>query len=92
MALITSSTFTNMEVFVTSKPTSLDAEIIRSSVQLSTNQVDFKKTDSFQVMYASLRKGESSIKYAIVTAIIYGPSGTKTCELQLLDDGNGTQT
>lgn len=88
-ALITTSEFEKTEIFVTSKPKSMGVEVIRALVQHSTYPVDFKKTDFFPVIYTHLRKGESSIKHAIVTATIYGPSGTKSCELQLLDNGNG---
>ena len=85
--MITSSRSTSFEVRVTSKPTSSDAEVIRPVVKLSTGKVDFSRIESIPIMYTYLRKGESPIKTANVTAVVDGPDGTRTCELNLLDNG-----
>lgn len=86
-AEITSSRSTDIEVIVTSKPISADAEVIRPWIKLSTDELDFTSNDSLPSMYGYLRKGESPIKNANVTATFYGPQGQRTCELSLLDNG-----
>ena len=43
-------------------------------------------------MYVYLRKGETPIRNADVTAVVYSPQGERKCELSLLDNGAGKYT
>ena len=73
---------------MTSKPTSTSAQVIRSTVTLSSNEYDFSET-SLPLMFVHLRKGESPVKKAKVKVLIEDAQGSKTCELQLHDNGAG---
>ena len=86
-AEIAASTASEIEVFVTSKPTSANAEIIRPHVKLSAKALDFLDTKSVLVMYVYLRKGESPVKNADVTVVVDDPHGNQTCTLTARDDG-----
>ena len=88
IAQVTSSTAAEIEVMVTSKPTSPDSDVIRPIVRLSSNAYDFSGP-SLPIMFVQLRKGESPVKKAIVKVQIENALGGKTCELELFDTGVG---
>ena len=81
------STASNIEVIVTSKPISTSAEIIRPLVKLSAKTTDFLDKASVPVLYIYLRKGESPVKNADITVVVDGPNGNQTCTIIARDDG-----
>ena len=86
-ANISTSTASKIEVFVTSKPTSASAEIIRPLVKLSYKALDFLDKKAVPVMYIYLRKGESPVKNANITILVDGPLGNQICTMIARDDG-----
>ena len=78
-----------IEIIVISKPASDRYKVIRPFVRLSTTTLDFTNTSTLPVMYVYLRKGEAPVKKAVVQAVVEGPGGTQTCELDLFDNGVG---
>ena len=77
-----------LEIIVTSKPTSLSAEVIRAVVRLSGKDYDFTSPD-LPIIYVYLRKGESPITKAKIRTLLEDSQGRQTCELILLDNGIG---
>ena len=83
-----SSTSSDIEIIVTSKPTSLGAEVIRPVVRLSSHAYDYNAS-VLPDIFVHLRKGDSPVKKAVVKVQMEDAKGNRTCELILLDDANG---
>ena len=79
----------DVEVIATSKPVSSEADIIRPVSRVSSNVVDYQDSATLPLVFLYLRKGETPVKNADITAEVEGPSGTQTCTLYLQDDGLG---
>ncbi|KAK3586513.1 hypothetical protein CHS0354_033532 [Potamilus streckersoni] len=84
---LSSSGSTNYNVYVTSSPRSLNADVVRVRCWLSDTEVDFTSSSTIR-LYVDVEKGRSPVLNAIVTGMLIRGDGSSV-NLTLHDTGRG---